>query len=274
MVGAIALHAAIDALDAARLGRRRGPRARRWPTGSSLGLAADRRGPPARPGRSRDDRRRDAAGGAVHRRGDAPRPGGRPAERRVRDRRAPRLLLRPSLRRPAAGHGPDRRRRLPTRGAARGPPRDPGGGPGQRRTRHVGGRHRRAAGRGGRAGRWRPPARPLRAGPGHRRLLPGHRRAGLARRRPASSVRRARVDDGHPLPTHLRSAGASGRDHLTPGPPREAGLLPPPARRGVAGRAVAAGLAGCTKATVTPSGRRGRRLCGGRRHRGRTPATP
>ncbi len=119
VVGAIALHAAVDALGA--LGWDavvEHERALARPAPRRTG--ADRRGPAARTRRGRTGRRRHAAGRPVHRGGHAPRAGGRPAERRVRDRRAPRLLLRPSLRGPPARHGPGRRRRLPPRGALAG----------------------------------------------------------------------------------------------------------------------------------------------------------
>ncbi len=124
VIGAVALHAAIDALGtvgwepivahehelaqrlAAGLGGIDGVRLL-----GPLGPGAGGGGGGRRSGR-------DAAGGRLHRRGHAPRPGGRPAQRRVRGGRPPRVLLRPPVRgpppRPLRAGGP----RLPGRGAA------------------------------------------------------------------------------------------------------------------------------------------------------------
>ena len=143
VIGAVALHAAIDALGrigweaiiahdealARRLSRR---------------PAGHRRGPPPRSLRrararsaSRGRSGADPAGGRIHHRRDAPCPGGGAAQRRVRDRRASRLFLRPPLRGPPARPGRHRGRRLPQRSAGgRSSPR-PRGGPCQCRNRDV-----------------------------------------------------------------------------------------------------------------------------------------
>ena len=80
---------------------------------------------------------RRARRGDVHHGRDAPRPGGGPVQRGVRDRRAARVLLRPPLPDPAARRRP-RRRGPGARGRAAGrPQRDPGCGTGQLRARHL-----------------------------------------------------------------------------------------------------------------------------------------
>ncbi len=144
VLGAVALHAAIDALHSigwtavADHDRRTSPRLRAGLAGIAgvrlLGPDPDPH-PPAR---------------RVHRRGGAPRPGRGPPERRARDRGPPRLLLRPPLPHapPRPVTGGDRRLPRPTSAPATAP--HPGRGAGQRRHQHHRGRHRPAARRGGR----------------------------------------------------------------------------------------------------------------------------
>ena len=112
VIGAVALHAAIDALGAVgwdaiadhehELARRLTEGLRAIDGVRLLGPMGSTAHQPA-PGAGRD-----AAGGCVHRRRDAPCPGGGPPERRVRGGRPPRVLLRPPLRGPASRGCPSR----------------------------------------------------------------------------------------------------------------------------------------------------------------------
>ena len=83
-------------------------------------------------GRGTGGGRRHPAGRPLHPRGDAPRAGGGPAQCRVRDRRAPRVLLRPPLLPAPAGHGPAAVA-PPGEVLPRQPPQHPRGGAGQLR---------------------------------------------------------------------------------------------------------------------------------------------
>ena len=97
VLGAVALDAAIDELARHRLARHRRPRPDD-PNGAARRSGRDPR--PSAVGPTGDDRHPGV--GHLRRRGDPPRPGGGTAQRRVRDRRPPRLLLRPPLPAPPA----------------------------------------------------------------------------------------------------------------------------------------------------------------------------
>ena len=104
VLGAVALHAAIDEARPHRLAAHRTPRRAPRPP-AALRARRHRRRHRARP----RPRHADPAHRHLHRRGRAPRPRRRPVERRVRHRRPPRLLLRPPL--PHAAPAPLRRTR-------------------------------------------------------------------------------------------------------------------------------------------------------------------
>ena len=128
VLGAVALHAAIDELEAigwpaiAAHDRKLATRLR-----SGLANIDNVRAPRSRP------RHRHPAVGRVQRRRRAPRSGGRPTQRRVRHRGSPWMLLRPSLLDTPARVEFVGDRRLPLRCAARGPPPSPRGDTRQRR---------------------------------------------------------------------------------------------------------------------------------------------
>ena len=132
VIGAVALHAAIDEL--ARIGwadivahdDHLAGRLRR-------GLAGMRRSAPPRP-----DHHAHPPDGHLHRRRRAPRPGRGPPQRRIRHRGPPRLLLRPPL--PDAPPRAQRRlsRRLPAGPPCRRPPPHPRRGASQLRDQHHG----------------------------------------------------------------------------------------------------------------------------------------
>ena len=208
VLGAVALHAAIDELGRIGWDRHRRARRRSSPVGLRAGLAAIDGvrllgpGPDASP-------TLPLAAFTVD--GYPPRPGGGPAERRVRDRRAPRLLLRPPL--PDAPPRPLRRgdRRLPPRGPRSATAANARRGAGQRRaSTRATGRHRPAPRRRGR-----------------------HRRA--ARRRPSATTRtrdrrllarRRRSPDGAP-PTGRSARPAPGADGSSPSGSRKPGQTAP-----------------------------------------------
>ncbi len=126
VVGAVALHAAIDALGRIGWGAiaaheaSLAARLTHWPP-------LDIRCPPSRTPSIHLERSAkqgrliggNAACRRVHRRWHAPRPGGGQAQRRVWDRRASWVLLRPPLRGATARIGRQRGRRLPERSAPR-----------------------------------------------------------------------------------------------------------------------------------------------------------
>jgi len=159
VIGAVALHAAIQALG--KIG---------WPA-----LVGHDRGPSARAGPGRGD----PAGCRVHRAGCPARTRGRAAGRRGGHRRAAWLLLRPPLPDAAAQPRPRRDPSVPGPGQAGRPQRHARGGARQRRHQHH--RRRRAAParrRGTR--RRRAPSNSLPPRSAHRRLPPEHRRAHVA----------------------------------------------------------------------------------------------
>ena len=174
VIGAVALHSAIDALG--QIG---------WQAiidhdrsiARSLrhGLASIPRGssPGARPGH------RDPSGGRIHRAGCPARAGGRAAGGRGGDRRAARLLLRPSLPDAAARSQPRGGPAVPGSGQARRPQRDAGGSPRQRRHQHHRGRRAAPARRRGTRSLRAFPC-PLPPGSAHWRLPPGHRHPSAA----------------------------------------------------------------------------------------------
>ena len=138
-----------------RLGHHRRPRGRAGHT-PVRGVAGHRRRARARTV-VRVRRGQRARRGDVHRGRDAPRPGGGPVERGVRDRGPPRVLLRASLPHPPARCRPRRGRPGAGRRAARRSQRHSRRGAGQLRARH-GRRRRRCAARRA-AAPWRPASR-------------------------------------------------------------------------------------------------------------------
>ena len=155
---------------------------------------------------------RRARRGHLHRGRHAPRPGGGPAECRVRDRSPARLLLRPSLPHPTARRRPRRRGPGTGRRATRRPQRHSGRRSGQLRPRHRRRRRRGAARRAARPGGRRTAACALPPGRRHRRLLAGGRCRGLERRPtdrqapPARGVERRRAPAAGPR-SRTRRAG-------------------------------------------------------------------
>ena len=213
VIGAVALGAAIDELDGIGWDGDHRPRATSSAARLRAGPGGDRRasGSSVRPLDVPTLRR-----GHLRGRRRPPRPGGGPAVRRVRHRRAPRLLLRPPLPDPPArARRPTRSSRYRARRAGRRPhaasPARCGPAPASRSTagrdRPVP-RRRRAS-----SPTAAPPPVDLPPGPGHRRLLARGRRR--PRGRPATVRSAPPAPGADPLPPHLPS-------FLQPGPPQGA----------------------------------------------------
>ena len=179
VLGAVALHAAIDELTGHRLAGHPSPRRRHGDSGCATGCEASRgcgcSGPAGADG---------LPVVAVRRRRRAPRAGRRSPQRGARHRCAPRVLLRPPVPAAPARTSPPAEiseyRDAVRRGDQRSHPRRRAG---QHRDLDDGGRRRplRRRGRGRRERRTG--AGPLRPGPAHRRLLAPRRRHALGGRR-------------------------------------------------------------------------------------------
>ena len=245
VIGAVALGTAITELEALGLGGHHRPRDRH--RHQAARRAGRHRRHPA-PGSA--PRRGHAGRGHLHRGGHAPCPGRRPTVSRVRHRRAPRLLLRPSLPHPPAGPLARRDRALPPRRARRRPHPHPGRRAGQRGDLGLARRDRPLPGRrrGDRRGRRAP--RPVPPGPGHRATTGPP--ATPPRGRPATAPSAPPAPGADPLPPtsrrssrrsshrssrrscnqaryRARSAGTTRRepDPVGAGPPRLPSFLQP-----------------------------------------------